>query len=189
MRHLILDPSLPIESRLLDAANTDGLGGGAISRSIGFCKPYREFTIKSWENLLQDQAEIIRNAIHGGRITAVYWLQIAGYDTITEPIFIADGNNVQLEFPTPFNDIYAPSWILKVNQTVVTNWTCVGDTFVFTSAPSGRITGTGKRRYRVIIQANNDSLLNEQQLFVSDEGQVYSLAPVVFTEVEGVNIF
>jgi len=189
MRALFLDIERPIESRLLDPSSSEKLGQGATSRSASLAKPIREFTLKSWDTLLLAQAEKIRNEIHAARITGVFWLFINGYNEATEPIFIGQGNGSQTEFPAPYNDILAPTWKLYVNQTLTTGWTAPGgDTFKFISAPTGRITGIGKRKFRVVITENNESILSESQIFSGPDGSVYVIEPLIFTEAEGVNV-
>lgn len=188
MRAMFLDVQRPIGTRLLDPSSTSNLGQGAISRSQSLAKPMREFTIRSWDTLLLEQAENIRNELHAARITGVYWLYIDTYNEATTPIFIGQGNGSQTQFPAPYNDVRRDSWILYVNGTINTGWTVNGDVFVFSSAPTGRITGIGKRKFRVMLADETESLVSESQLYKGDDGSVYNIEPIVLKEVEGVSI-
>ncbi len=188
MRTLFLDAQRPINSRLLDPPNKQNLGSGTISISQKLEKPMREFSIKSWDQLLRDQIEIIRNEIHAGRITAVAWFDGDQWGDITEPIFIGEGNGAQLEFPMPFDNCFPPSWKIWVNQTLNTSWSMSGDILTFTAAPTGRITGIGKRKFRVIVVDNSDAIMSEEQILTSNEEGVYSMEPLVFQEVRATSI-
>jgi len=191
MRTLFLDVKRPVESRLLDPSTAEDLGGAAKSINKKLYKPVREFSLEPWDQLLRTQMEIIRNEIHAGRITGVFWLDGDQYGDITEPIFIAEGNGVQTEFPLPFDNVFAPSWVIYVNGVVYTNWTMQEESGVLVcgTAPTGRITGKGKRKFRVIMQNSSESILSESQLYSNDPDGVYALQnPLVFLEVEATNI-
>jgi hypothetical protein len=58
----------------------------------------------------------------------------------------------------------------------------------FATAPTGRITGTGKRKFRVILQTSDDSIFSETQLYRNSTDGAYNMSPLSFLEVEGVNI-
>lgn len=186
MRTLLIDAQRPIESRLLDPANKESTGNAAYSISRKYEKPMREFSVKSWDTMLRDQIEIIRNEIHAGRVTATAWFDGDQWGNVRKPIFIAEGDGIQEEFPMPFDNCFPSSWKIWVNQTLTTTWAMVGDTLIFTSAPSGRITGIGKHKFRVIIVDNAESLLTESQIYTNTEEQgVYSMTPIVLREVQG----
>jgi len=189
MRAFFIDPQRPIESRLLDPISNEVLGEMVLSLSNKLQKPRREIRINSWDTLLQDQIEQIRNEIHGGRGTGVFFLDGDIWATINYPIFVGNGNGVQTEFPLPINDAFPSSWKFWDNQTLKTDWTMVRDpaTVVFTAAPTGRITGTGKRKFRVILQTSDDSIFTETQLYRNTTDGVYSMNPLVFLEVEAIN--
>lgn len=190
MRTLYLDIERPMDTRLLDPSNSEKVGGPVLTINTSFTKPMREFTIRSWNTLLKDQMEIIRNEVHAGRISGVFWFDGEAYGDITEPIYIGDGNNSQTEFPMPFDNVFAPSWEIKVNNVLNTGWTMYEQSgvLVFTSAPTGRITGTGKRKFRVVMTPNSDSLLGESQLYSRSDDGVYTMQPITLTEVQAVNI-
>jgi hypothetical protein len=190
MKALFIDVQRPIESRLLDPATTEAVGDAVITRSARLPKPRREFTLKSWDTLLATQAELIRNGIHASRITSVFWFDGDKYAEIEERIFIGEGNGSQLEFPLPYNNVFPSSWKIYVNETLNTGWTMRKDSgvIVFSSAPSGRISGLGKHKFRVVMVDESDSILSESQIYSSDQGQVYELAPITLLEVEGVNV-
>lgn len=191
MKALFFDLDGPLDSQLIDPSSIDNVGDGIVAIKKKLFKPKREFGLKSWDTLLKDQMEIIRNAVHSYRITAVFYFDGDFYGEITEPIYIADGNNSQLEFPMPFDNVFASSWIIYVNGTIVTNWTMMEEegVLVFDSAPTGRITGKGKRKFRVIFKPDQTTLLNESQIYRNTSGDaVYSAQPIVLTEVGAVNI-
>jgi hypothetical protein len=191
MRTLFLDIKHPIESRLLDPSTSDDLGGAAKTIHKKLQKPIREFSLEPWDQLLRDQMEVIRNEVHAGRITGVFWLDGDQYGDITEPIFIADGNGVQTEFPMPFDNIFAPSWIIYEDGVAITNWTMKEESGILVcgTAPSGRLTGIGKRKFRVIFRDSSESILSETQLYSSDTDGVYALQnPITLLEVEATNI-
>lgn len=192
MRTLFLDVIRPIDSKLLDPSQSDDLGsGGAISRSPKYDRPIREFSLKSWDTILRDQMEIIRNEIQAGRITGIFWLDGDQYGEITEPIFIGEGNSSQTQFVMPFPNVFAPSWKIWDGRTLKTDWTMDEEPGVitFTSAPIGRLTGIGKRKFRVVIVDSSDSILSESQLYTNTDGEgVYSMQPIIFREANGVNI-
>ena len=193
IRALFLDPVRPINSKLLDPSQSADLGGGgAVSISKKLDRPIREFSIKSWDTLLRTQMELIRNEIQAGRISGVFWFDADQYGETTEPIFIGEGNSSQLQFVMPYPNVFAPSWKIWDGSTLVTDWTMDDEPGVitFTSAPSGRITGMGKRKYRVIMIDSSGSILSETQLYSrsSDGAGVYSMEPIVLREANGVNI-
>lgn len=191
MRALFLDVNRPLESKLLDPGGNEDLGsGGAVSLSRKLDRPIREFTIKSWDVLLKTQIEIIRNEIHAGRITGVFWTDGDQYGEITEPIYIADGNGNQTQFTMPFANVFAPSWKIWVGQVLTTAWTMDEEPGVitFTSAPTGRITGIGKRKFKVIMVDNSDSILTESQLVTTATDGGYSMEPITLREANSVNL-
>lgn len=191
MKAVFIDVQRPIESKLIDPnSSSQNVGDSAISRLALLTKPRREFTFKSWDTLMGPQAEIIRNWIHMARITGVFALDGDHYGIIEEPIFIAEGNGVQKEYPLPFDNVYPSSWKIWVGTTLNTGWTMKPNSgiLVFSSAPTGRITGIGKRWFRVAFDDQEASLLNESQVYSSPEDQVYSLQPITLIEVEGVDV-
>ena len=189
MRCLFLDIQRPAASKLTDPSNAQDLGSGNVSISRRFEKPMREFSLKSWERLFRDQMEIIRNEIHAGRITAIANFDGDQWGNITEPIFIAEGNGSQLEFPMPFDNCFPSSWKIWVGQTLNTAWTMPGDVLTFSSAPTGRITGIGKRWFRVRMVDNSDSVLGESQVYTNTDGDgVYEMEDITLREVQGTSI-
>jgi len=191
MRALFLDPIRPIGSKLLDPSQSSDLGGsGALSISKKLDRPIREFNIKSWDTLLKTQMEQIRNEIHAGRISGVFWLDGDQYGETEEPIFIAEGNSAQLQFVMPYPNLFAPSWKIWDGTTLVTTWTIDEEPGVITfqSAPTGRITGIGKRKFRVVMVDSSGSILSETQLYSHLEDGVYSMEPITLREANGVAI-
>ena len=190
MRTLWLDCQRPIDSKLLDPSSSDRIGGAALSINKRFAKPMREFSLKSWDTLLADQMEIIRNEVHAGRISGVFWLDGDAWGNITEPVYINDADGVQLQYPMPYDNVFAPSWKIYINGILNTGWTMHEQTgvLVFTTAPTGRITGTGKRKFRVVINENSEAILSESQIYSSRTDGVYSMNALVLMEVEGVNV-
>lgn len=189
MRAFFIDPQRPIESRLLDPVAAQNLGGASVSLAAKLEKPRREITVKSWDTLLQAQVEQIRNEIHAARSTGVFFVDGDIWATIEYPMFVANGNGVQKQFPLPVNDVFPSSSKFWDDQTLKTDWTMVRDpaTVTFTAAPTGRITWIGKRKFRMIIIPSEDSIFNESQLYRNSTDGVYSMAPLIFLEVEGVN--
>lgn len=191
MKALFLDIQPPLESKLLDPRSTQNLGVGALSLSKKLDRPLREFSAKTWEKLLRDQIQILRNEIHAGRVTGVFFTDGDQYGDIVEPIFISDGNGSQTQFLMPFPYVHAPSWKIWDNQTLKTDWVMdeeVGS-ITFTAAPVGRITGIGKRKFKVVIIDNSESLLNESQIYKNNSGEgVYEHTAIVLREVFGVNV-
>jgi hypothetical protein len=191
LRCLFLEVNRPLDSKLLDPVGNEDLGsGGAVSLSKKLDRPIREFTVKSWDQLLRSQIEMIRNEIHAGRITGVFWTDGDQYGDITEPIFIADGNGSQTQFVMPFANVFAPSWKIWVGQALTTTWTMDEEPGVitFTSAPTGRITGLGKRKFRVVMVDNSGSILSESQLVTTSTDGAYSMEPIVLREANAVNV-
>ena len=189
MRALFLEVERPISSKLLDPVQSKRIGDGALSRSASLFKPMREITIKSWDQLLRPQLEKIRNEIAAGRITGTFWLRIDSFGgDMHEPMFIAEGDGVNTQFPMPVNNVYPNSWVITVSGVTVTAWTMTADTITFTSAPTGRIEGYGKRKFKVMLQ-ESESILEETEIYRNDTEAVGSVTPLVFIEVEGVNVF
>ncbi len=191
MKAIFLDIERPMQSRLVDPAISKDLGGGAVSINRRLFKPVREFELKPWEQLLRDQTEILRHIVHESRVTGIFWLDGDQYADIHEPIFIGHGNGVSKEYPMPFNNVFAPSWVIYVNRVPRTDWTMKEEAgiLVFSgTAPVGRITGVGKRKFRVIFKPGEDNLLSETQVHTTQKGEgVYSIEPIRLIEVEGVN--
>jgi hypothetical protein len=189
MRALFIDIQRPLDSKLLDPINSEQLGENAISMSNKLTKPRREFSIRSWDTLLQAQVEQIRNEIHGARSTGVFFIDGDIWAEINEPMFVANGNGIQKQFPLPVDNIFPSSCQFYDNGVAKTDTTFVRDpaTVIFTAAPSGRITFTGKRKFRVIMVPSDTGIFNESQLFRDDDDGAYTVQPLVFTEVEAVN--
>lgn len=188
MRATFLDVSYPLESNLLDPPIRSAMGDSALSTGRKLEKPRRQFVITiAGEYLLSGQMELLRNAIHSARITGVMWYDGGSWNEITEPIWIADGNSVQTEFLMPFDNVYAPSWILYENGVINTGWTMKEQSgvVVFNTAPTGRITGKGKRKFRVVMEDQSDVILKETQ----HHQQVFSMGTITLREVQAVNIF
>lgn len=193
MRALFLDPIRPITSKLLDPSQSSDLGGGgAVSISKKLDRPIREFSVASWDTLLKTQMELIRNEIQAGRISGVFWLDGDQYGETTEPIFIAEGNGSQKQFVMPYPNVFAPSWKIWDGIDLITDWTMDEEpgVLVCTTAPSGRITGIGKRKYRVIMIDSSGSILSETQLYsrIDDSAGVYSMEPIILREANGVSV-
>lgn len=190
MRAIFIDIERPLESRLLDPVNMQGLGDMAISVQTKTTRPRREFSIKSWDTLLEQQMELIRNEIHAARAIAVFWLDGDKYADINEPMFVANGNGSQTEFPLPVNNVFPSSCKFWDNQTLKTDWTMISEPAVvsFTAAPTGRITFVGRRKFRVMQRNDNETLLAESQLYSNTTDGVYSFQPLNLIEVEGVNV-
>lgn len=190
MRALFIDIQRPLESKLLDPINQEQIGEGVISMSAKLSKPRREFTVNSWDTLLQAQIEQIRNEIQGARGTAVFYLDGDIWAEINEPMFISNGNGVQKQFPLPVDNIFPSSCKFWDNQTLKTDWTIIRDpaTVTFTAAPTGRITFVGRRKFRVINTPSDSGIFNESQLYRNEDEGAYSMSPLVFLEVEAINI-
>ena len=194
MRGLFIDIDYSaggLESRLLDPATRSELGGGAFAINKRLFKPVREFSLKSWDKLFRDQMENIRNEIHSGRITGVFWLDGGQYGEIKEPIFIGEADGQRTEFPMPVDNCFAPSWKIYINGVLNTSWTMAEESgvLIFSTAPTGRVTGTGKRKFRVIIIDDSDSILAENQVYTNKTGDgVYSQTAIKLLEVEAVNV-
>jgi hypothetical protein len=190
MRAIFIDIQRPLESKLLDPVTSQSLGGMVTSLNIKLDKPRREFNVRSWDTLLHQQMELLRNEIHSGRANGVYWLDGEKYGFIEEPMFVANGNSVQKQFQLPVNNVFPSSCKFWDNQTLKTDWTINSEPAIvtFTSAPTGRITFIGKRKFRVIQKVENDVLLAESQLFSNTTDGVYTAEPINFIEVEAVDI-
>lgn len=190
MRAIFIDVQRPLDSKLLDPVDTQSLGGMVTTLTTKLARPRREFGVRSWDTLLHQQIELLRNEIHTGRANGVYWLDGDKYSEINEPMFIGNGNGVQLQFPLPINNVFPSSCKFWDNQTLKTDWTLSTEPAVvtFTSAPIGRITYVGKRKFRVIQKVDNDTILSESQIFSSDTDSAYTAEPIIFLEVEGVDI-
>lgn len=190
MRAVFIDIQRPIDSKLNDPTNSQSLGGMVMSVNTKLTKPRRDFSIRSWDTLLANQIELIRNDMHSSRSSAVFWLDGDVWANINEPMFVANGNGVQTQFPMPVDNIFASSCKFWDNQTLKTDWTLISDpaTVTFTAAPTGRITFIGKRKFRVMLSENQDTLLSESQLWSNSTDGVYSMQPLNFIEVEAVNV-
>ena len=189
MRAIFIDIQRPLDSKLLDPLITNQLGEAAVSLSNTYPKPRREFRVQSWDTLLQAQIEQVRNEIHGARSTGTFFVDGDIWAEINVPMFVANGNGVQTQFPLPVDNIFPSSCKFWDNTEVKTDWTMVRDpaTVTFTAAPTGRITFTGKRKFRCIIAATEDSIFSESQLYRNTEDGVYSFTGIVLREVEAVN--
>jgi hypothetical protein len=187
MRTLFLDVNYPIQSKLFDPPTRADVGESAVATSAKLDKPRRQFTLQTWDQLLRDQVENIRNEIHSGRITGVFWFDGGPWGDVTENIFIGEGNSFQKEFPMPFDNVFAPSWLIYVNGVLNTNWTMKEQAgiLVFTSAPTGRITGNGKRKFRVVLEDQSESILDETQHHQS----VFGIGSIILREVQATSVF
>jgi hypothetical protein len=188
MRGIFIDIQRPLDSKLIDPLEVNSLGEAAVSLVNKLSKPRREFSIRSWDTLLQSQIEQIRNEIHAGRSTGVFFTDGDIWADITEPMFVANGNGIQKQIPLPVDNIFPSSCSFYDNGVLKTDWTIIRDpaTVVFTAAPTGRITFTGKRKFRVVLTANDGSIFSESQLYRNEDDGVYNFQPLVFIEVEGV---
>ena len=56
--------------------------------------------------------------------------------SILNRVFVGYGNGTQTQFLLPYRNIYAPSLVISVNNTVTTGWTLSGKSLTFNSAPA-----------------------------------------------------
>jgi hypothetical protein len=161
VRGLFFDINFPMDSNLVDPGIRASIGNSVVSTGIRYEKPRRRFVIRTWDSLLKEQIAILRNEIHAARVTSVLWFDGGSYGDIIEPIFISEGNGLQTEFAMPVDNVFAPSWLIYVNGVLNTAWSMREQSgiLVFAVAPTGRITGKGKRKFRVILEDEGDSLL------------------------------
>lgn len=189
MRAIFIDIQRPLDSSLLDPLVTNQLGESAISMASKFPKPRREFKVKSWDMLLEAQIEQIRNELHAARGAGVFFIDGDVWSEINVPMFVANGNGSQKQFPLPIDNVFPSSCKFWDDTSVKTDWTIVRDpaTVTFTAAPSGRITFTGKHKFRVALASSEDGIFSESQIFRNTEDGVYSFSAIVLREVEAVN--
>ena len=190
MRAIFIDIQRPLDSKLVDPVNSQSLGGMVMSVNTKLTKPRRDFSIRSWDNLLASQIELLRSDLHGSRSGGVFWFDGDVWSNINEPMFVANGNGSQLQFQLPVDNVFPSSCKFWDNQTLVTDWTMNSDPAIvtFTSAPTGRITFIGKRKFRIMMADNQDTLLSESQLWSDGTDGVYSMQPINFVEVEAVSV-
>ena len=189
MRALFIDIQRPLESSLRDPLINNQLGDAAVSIANVYPKPRREFRVKSWDTLFQAQIEQIRNEVHAARSSGTFYVDGDIWAEINYPMFVANGNGVQKQFPLPIDNVFPSSCKFWDDTTLKTDWTMIKDpaTVVFTAAPTGRITFTGKHKFRCIMIPAEESIFTESQLYRSTEEGVYNFSGIVFREVEAIN--